>query len=82
METKIYNYAFNDNGVKDARMLDLILFKSMSVDNYTIPGDSGSLIVDKNDNVIGIHIGGYKSTSVKFCYAVYIKEILQISAIK
>lgn len=84
-EKSFYTTISDNGGQFDMRMLELLVFKSKSKEDFTIGGDSGSLVTDGKDCPIGIHIGGYQSSTTKFCYVVKMKdlmEILQISTIQ
>ena len=84
-DKNFYTTIRDSGGIFHLRMLQLLVFESNSKNDYSIPGDSGSLVTDDKDCPIGIHIGGYESSSTKFCYVVHMQdlmEILQISPIQ
>lgn len=65
----------------DIKIKNLLIFKaktSKDNSNYSIGGDSGSLIVDSNDRAVGIHIGGNLTASTKFTYAIPFKDLMEI----
>ena len=79
------NYAFDDNGKKNARFLNLLMFKPIKDGDFmSLPGDSGALVMNERDVPVAIIMGGseenQKGKRIKYSYAIQLtdlKEILQ-----
>lgn len=65
-------------GGGEIKLKNLIVFEAESDDDYSIGGDSGSLIVDSQGRAVGIHIGGNLTSSTKFTYAIPFKDLMEI----
>lgn len=63
---------------KEISIKNLIVFKAKTYDDYSMGGDSGSLIVDGLGRAVGMHIGGNLTASTKFTYAIPFKDLMEI----
>jgi hypothetical protein len=53
-----------------------------SSQQQTIPGDSGSLVIDNSGNAIGIHIGSFVANDVAQYVAICLQDIMQLFHLK